>query len=163
MTMDARPQRFEHTRTLLVDTQRAAERLINALYDERTALRHDDTSSLTGAVGRKKVHLATLEKLDHQRRGLLASCRYSDDLDGMARFIADHDEGGALEMHWSKTLALLAEGREANTANGAIIATQQRQRAEAMRVLRGMPEEPETYGPEGKTETSGQYRALAEV
>ena len=42
--------RFERTQTLLSETQRAAARLLNALYDERNALRDDDSDALSSCV-----------------------------------------------------------------------------------------------------------------
>ncbi|MEL7310333.1 MAG: flagellar protein FlgN [Pseudomonadota bacterium] len=158
-------QRYERTQELLSETQKFAERLLNALYDERNALRDADSNALAACAGRKKVHLAALERLGHERKAMLASNQTADTVQGMNAYIKTLDRGGALETTWSKVIALLSECREANKANGIIITAQHRQNQEALRVMRGDQgqAEPETYSPDGKTETTGQYRALAEV
>lgn len=160
---DAATQRFEQTRTLLRDTVKSCERLYNALQDERVALAGDDAAALDGAVGRKKIYLADLEKLEQRRRALLSACKRSEDLKSMQRFVVENDRNRELQALWSRTLELLAACRKANQTNGAVIASQRRNTGEAIGVLRNETQEPETYGATGKTETTGQYRALAEV
>ena len=64
-------QRRTQLQEILTQTQRSCERLRNALSDERDALRSNDTVQLDAAVGRKKLHLADLEKLEQRRRALL--------------------------------------------------------------------------------------------
>lgn len=160
---DAAIQRFEQTHALLSDTVKSCERLYNALQDERSALASDDARALDSAVGRKKVHLAELEKLEQRRRALLAACKRKEDLQSMQQFVVENDRNRALQALWSRTLELLAACRKANQTNGAVIASQRRNTSEALGVLRNEPQEPETYGATGKTETTGQYRALAEV
>lgn len=160
---DAASQRFEQTHALLSDTVKSCERLFNALQDERGALASDNASALDSAVGRKKIHLAELEKLEQRRRALLAACKQKEDLQSMQRFVVENDRNRALQALWSRTLELLAACRKANQTNGAVIASQRRNTTEALGVLRNEPQEPETYGASGKTETTGQYRALAEV
>lgn len=156
-------QRFEQTRLLLGDTVKSCERLHNALQDERVALASNDAGALERAVGRKKIYLAELEKLEQRRRALLAACRCKEDLNTMQRFVVENDRNRELQALWSRTLELLAACRKANQTNGAAIAAQRRNTGEALGVLRDAPPEPETYGASGKTETTGQYRALAEV
>ncbi len=163
MNDDARQQRFQRTHALLTATVRSCERLLTALLDARGALTSNDIAALNGAVSRKKIHLADLESHEKQRKSLLAACRHKDDLVSMQRFIDDNDSGKQLTELWARTIELLGKCRNANRTNGAIIAAQQRQRGEAMAVIRQEQPEPETYGPAGKTETTGQYRALAEV
>lgn len=163
MTDAARRQRFERTHALLTATVRSCERLLNALLDERGALQANDVPALNGAISRKKIHLADLEAHEKQRRSLLAACRHKDDLAAMQRFIDDNDNRRQLSELWARTLELLGKCREANTTNGVIIGAQRRQRSEALRVIRQEEVEPDTYGSSGKTETTGQYRALAQV
>lgn len=156
-------QRRTQLQHILAETQQSCERLRNALSDERDALGSNDTELLEAVVGRKKLHLADLEKLEHRRRALLAACNLKDDLPAMQRFVASHDTDGSLVALWRKTMDLVGECRDTNNTNGAIIAAQRQHREKALRLLSQQPEDPETYGPEGKKETTGQFRALAEV
>ncbi|MEO1580420.1 MAG: flagellar protein FlgN [Pseudomonadota bacterium] len=158
-------KRFDRILALLNETQRAAERLLNALYDERNALRDDDSDALSSCVSRKKMHLDALEKLGHSRQAMLAADDVEDTMQGMTSYVRRNDRDGALEAVWSKVIALLSECREANNGNGIIIASQQKQKQEALRVMRGQDgtSDTETYNPDGKADTTGQYRALAEV
>ena len=156
-------QRRTQLQEILTQTQRSCERLRNALSDERDALRSNDTVQLDAAVGRKKLHLADLEKLEQRRRALLAACKLKDDLPAMQRFVTSSDADGSLTKLWQATMEMVAECRDTNNTNGAIIAAQRQHNSKTLGVLRDQPEAPETYGPEGKTETTGQYRALAEV
>lgn len=156
---------FERSRALLSETRRNAERLLNALYDERNALRDDNSEAIAACVGRKKVLLATLDKLGHQRQAMLADAGIADNMQGMKRYIDTTDQDGVLNALWQSVVALLSESQEANNGNGIIIAAQQRQKQDALLMLRGQSTEAgtETYSPDGKAETTGQYRALAEV
>ncbi|MEM9171308.1 MAG: flagellar protein FlgN [Pseudomonadota bacterium] len=161
--MSAERQHSRKLQDILVASGKSCDRLLNALNDERNALKADDTSQLSAAVARKKSHLADLESLETQRRALLAACKYKDDMAAMERFIHQHDSSGDLMTLWQQTMELVRQCRESNRTNGIIIAAQQRQQAEALNVLREQDADTETYGPQGKTETTGQYRAIAEV
>lgn len=163
MMAAAEVQRSTQLHDLLDASCRSCDRLLNALNDERNALQADHPEQLSVAVARKKSHLADLETLERQRRALLAACKLKDDLPSMQQFIATNDGDGSLTALWERTMELVRQCREMNRTNGVIIAAQRTAQAEAMSVLRAQPVEPETYSPEGKTETTGQYRALAEV
>lgn len=164
MTDSGRQQRFDRTKELLSATLHSCDRLLNALLDESAAVQANDISALNGAVSRKKIHLADLERHEQKRVALLNACKHKSDLESMQQFINNNDSQQAtLQDLWSTTLTRLAACRETNNANGAIIAAQRRLHGDALSVLRQQEDPPETYGPGGKTETTGQYRALAEV
>ena len=164
MTADAARQRYLRARALLEATAHSCERLLDAMRDERVALQNADTAAVNGAVSRKKIHLADLESHEAERKALLSACGSAVSLDAMQAFIRDNDDPRkTLATLWGQTLDLLAQCRAANNTNGAIIAAQRRQHNEALKVIRQQEAEPETYGPQGQTETTGQYRALAEV
>lgn len=160
----SRKERFERCQQLLKATVQSCDRLLNALLDERAAVKANDLIALNDAVSRKKIHLADMEQHENRRVALLKACDYRQDLDAMQRFISSNDDSGAvLQLLWSKTLSHLAECRKANNTNGAVIAAQRQMHGDAIKVLRRQDEDLETYGPGGKTESTGQYRALAEV
>ncbi|MEN7342605.1 MAG: flagellar protein FlgN [Pseudomonadota bacterium] len=157
-------QRFEQCDKLLSATLHSCDLLLKALHDERAAVKSRDPSALNDAVSRKKIHLAELEKHEKQRIALLEACNMPSDLESMKRFVVKNDNNEAsLTRVWNATLKRLAECRDANNTNGTIIASQRQMHSDAIDAIRQQEQDPETYGPGGKTETTGQYRALAEV
>ncbi|MEM7764366.1 MAG: flagellar protein FlgN [Pseudomonadota bacterium] len=164
MADHGRQQRFEQAQELLAATIQSCDRLLTALLDERSAVQSNDVTALNGAVSRKKIHLADLEGHEQHRVALLSACKYKSDLDSMQQFVRSNDDSRAtLQTLWSTTLKRLGECRDANNTNGAVIAAQRKLHTDAISILRQQEQDPETYGPGGKTETTGQYRALAEV
>lgn len=163
MNTGQRNERYARTHILVEATLATCQRLLNALRDERTALESDDSSALADAGSRKQIHLAQLQRHESNRQQLLASYRCEADLEAMRKFIEGFDGNGELMKVWNATIALLAQCRDTNNTNGTIVALRRRQVSEALRILRAGEEVPETYGPEGKKESTGQFRALAQV
>lgn len=158
-----RNERFARAREILSPTVEAARRLKTALEDERSALESDDTAALAAAGSRKRVHIGELERLDGQRRRMLERFRYENDLGSMRDFIATCDDRGVLAARWQELIEVLGQCRHLNTVNGTVVQARRHQVAEALSVVRGDSNDAEVYGPGGKTETTGRFRALAEV
>lgn len=163
MNPTERNERFACAREVLSPTVEAARRLKGALEDERSALENEDTSALAAAGSRKRVHIGELERLEGQRRQMLARFRYENDLKSMRSFIESCDDRGVLSARWRELIDLLEQCRHLNTVNGTVVQARRHQVSEALSIVRGGDNEAEVYGPGGKTETTGRFRALAEV
>jgi flagella synthesis protein FlgN len=158
-----RNERFARAREILSPTVEAARRLKGALEDERSALENEDMPGLAAAGSRKRVHIGELEKLEARRRQLLERFRYDNDLSSMRSFIEACDDNGVLAARWRELIEVLEQCRHLNTVNGTVVQARRHQVAEALSVVRGSDNDVEVYGPGGKTETTGRFRALAEV
>lgn len=163
MNAAERNERFARAREILSPTVEAARRLKSALEDERGALENEDMQALAAAGGRKRVHIGELEKLESRRRQLLEHYRHGDDLSSMRGFIESCDDNGVLSARWRELIEVLEQCRHLNTVNGTVVQARRHQVSEALSVVRGNDSDVEVYGPGGKTETTGRFRALAEV
>lgn len=127
----------------LLDREIDAARLLSStLAEERGALTGTSSEAVQQKAAEKIQALATLERLESERRALCA------------------DSGVAMTMteRWRALMELMAGCRTANEVNGYIIRVRQNQIGQLMDVLRGAS--PVTYGPQGKTFAKA-LRALA--
>jgi flagellar biosynthesis/type III secretory pathway chaperone len=120
----------------------AARLLASTLADERGALTGASTEAVQQKAAEKIQALATLERLESERRALCAES-------GLPMTMTER---------WRALMELMAGCRTANEVNGYIIRVRQNQIGQLMDVLRGAS--PITYGPQGKTFAKA-LRALA--
>jgi flagellar biosynthesis/type III secretory pathway chaperone len=125
----------------------AAHQLSTTLAAERDALTGDAAAAVERTAAEKIEVLATLERLELERRTLCAATGESDG--GVAALLAER---------WRALMELMARCRTANEINGYIIHVRQNQIRQLLDIVRGTS--PVTYGPQGKTLGSA-LRALA--
>jgi flagellar biosynthesis/type III secretory pathway chaperone len=127
----------------LLDREIDAARLLSStLAEERGALTGTSPEAVQQKAAEKIQALATLERLESERRTLCAES-------GLAMTMTER---------WRALMELMAGCRTANEVNGYIIRVRQNQIGQLMDVLRGAS--PVTYGPQGKTFAKA-LRALA--
>ena len=141
MDQDAR-RRLEDVLDREIDVARA---LAATLAEERMALTGDSPQAVEQKAAEKIQILATIEKLEAERREL---CAAPD----------AHDSGPTIAERWRALLELMAGCRTANDVNGHIIHVRQHQIRQLIDIVRGGPAM--TYGPQGKT-LAKALRALA--
>ncbi|HHQ14632.1 MAG TPA: flagellar protein FlgN [Chromatiales bacterium] len=125
-----------------LDQQVAAlEELYENLLLERDALLCRDAGGLEQATECKQTLLATVGRLEQQRKAL------APDLDSMEIFARD----AQIAVRWERLLELSRRCREQNESNGRTI-RQQRRRVECtLELLRGKPvADDAVYGPDGE-------------
>jgi flagellar biosynthesis/type III secretory pathway chaperone len=123
----------------------AARGLAAVLAAERIALTGDSPQAVEQRAAEKIQLLATIEKLEQDRRAVLAD----PEATGLAAAVAER---------WRALMELIAGCRTANEVNGHIIHVRQHQVRQLIDIVRGGV--PITYGPQGQT-TAHALRALA--
>ena len=122
----------------------AARSLAATLAAERTALTGDSPQAVEQKAAEKIQLLATIEKLEAERRAL-----WSTPSLGLAAAVAER---------WRVLMELMAGCRTVNEVNGHIIHVRQHQIGQLIDIVRGGPAI--TYDPQGKTFAKA-LRALA--
>ena len=141
MSQDAR-RRLEDLLDREIELARA---LADTLASEKTALTGASPEAVKQTAAEKLRVLATIEKLEEERRGLCLSPT------------ALKIGAGVIE-RWRALLQLMAGCRTANEVNGHIIHVRQHQIRQLLEIVRGGPSI--TYDPQGKT-LAKALRALA--
>jgi flagella synthesis protein FlgN len=133
---------------VLTEQIRCAASMLEALSRENEALIAGDAERLN-AAGADKARLAgTLETLEAERRTLAETIQFG--LAAGAR--------AAAEPQWQSLLEIIAECKEQNQRNGALVKARSEQVRTALRLLRGA--EPEFYAASGFTPSSRSARSL---
>jgi flagellar biosynthesis/type III secretory pathway chaperone len=124
---------------------KVAQSLAATLAAERAALTGDSPQEVEQKAADKIKILASIEKLEAERREL---CAAADGV-GLAATVAER---------WRSLMELMAGCRTANDINGHIIHVRQHQIRQLIDIVRGGPAI--TYSPQGKTFAKA-LRALA--
>ncbi len=143
--------------TVFDDEMAAAMDLLAALKAEREALKGRDLDALS-ASGEKKVGLlVALERLETERRELLALAGLPVDGHTLLDCLGPAD---TVAVRWQRILGLLAECRTLNEANGRLVAVQRARIEQALGVIRGDGSAP-VYGPDGNRRGGRRGNAIA--
>lgn len=121
---------------------RCAEAMLDALASENAALVASQPDALGTASAAKAQIVETLERLEAKRQALAAA------LGDEARAAAE----------WQRLRGLIAECKQRNDKNGALLKARAENVRVALKTLRG--NEPELYGRTGRAPTAGGARPL---
>jgi flagellar biosynthesis protein FlgN len=155
MTRDTLPDR--DLARLLDEQIDAMQSVLTSLEAERQALVARDGDALLKAVSSKSASLASADSIENRRQATLARLGISDRPGRSGRsFTTD----GGISQRWQQVLALTAQCRALNDANGQIIRGQRRRVEGTLRVLRGEPTAAAEYGPSGERRPPGSQRSL---
>jgi flagellar biosynthesis protein FlgN len=127
---------------ILGDQIRCAEAMLATLVRENRALVDSDTAELEAATSAKAALVERLDSLESQRTKLKET-------------IAADAPGSA---EWSQLRGLIAQCKEHNHRNGALLKARTEHVRIALRTLRGT--EPELYSPSGQTQSRTGARPL---
>ena len=127
-----------------------ARALASTLENERKALVSDQAHAIADIASNKAALLERLEKLESQRRNLVAQeqPQTEDDADALTRTMTGISS--AVGRRWQSLMGLVAACRDANEANGLIVNLRQGQVRQLLDIVRGNTA-PVTYGPQGRT------------
>jgi flagellar biosynthesis/type III secretory pathway chaperone len=140
----------------LLDREIDAARLLAATLDaERAALTGAAPQAVERVAAEKMQLLASIEKLEDERRALAVAA--DQGLPG-ARLARGTGVSASIADRWRTLMDLMAGCRTANEVNGYIINLRQGQVHQLLGVVRGAV--PITYSPQGRTFATAQ-RALA--
>jgi flagella synthesis protein FlgN len=132
--MSADPQRL---RAVLGEQIRCAEAMLETLTREGQALADGDHDSLALATDAKTALVASLERLESERREL---------------------GGGAESTDWQRLRELIARCKEQNQRNGTLLKARAENVRIALKALRGG--DPELYGSTGRAPARTDLRPL---
>jgi flagellar biosynthesis/type III secretory pathway chaperone len=121
---------------------RHAEAMLDALAREHGALAAGDTDALGAASSAKAEIVETLERLEVERRELAA-------------VVGDEARAAA---EWQRLRTLVAECKQRNDKNGALLKARADNVRVALKALRG--DEPELYGRSGRAPAPNGARPL---
>jgi flagella synthesis protein FlgN len=123
-----------------------------------------DTPEQIEAISKEK--LAQMQKLTQQlakRDQLLTILRLPPGKEGTEIMLRQLSPEHKLLSHWEQLQQLSAKLQQQNTINGGIVAAGQRRAKQALDILRGKHDIPETYGPGGESRTDATPSSLAKA
>ncbi|MEF8723055.1 flagellar protein FlgN [Candidatus Accumulibacter phosphatis] len=135
-----------------VDSEIAAAQSFVALLErEQQMLVKGEVDDLLGLVRQKNNVAAELARLAAQRKRLLAASGLPNDRAGIAAWFAAHPVEKSVHSAWSVLLAVAAQARELNRANGELIQERMQNNTQALEVLLGSNAASNLYGPDGQS------------
>ncbi len=157
MTAHRPDQTNERLVAVLENSIEEARGLRDTLAAERTALEERDPDALERILGAKTAHVETLAALDTERQQLFAA----------AGIETRRGEGSATQhagigQRWQQLVDLADECAQLNQANGFVIRARQSRVDTRLKIIRGEPIAPVTYGHAGDRIGNG-HRSLAEA
>lgn len=156
----------------LLDRQIAVgNSLLAALESERGTLTGFDLAALADSTAEKERLAAEFDRLDGDRRLLVARLGFGAARADMVALIRaaedpayreDARQAGPLATRWRRLVSLAERCRDANERNGLIVSMQSRRVTKTLNVLRTGRADELTYGPAGSA-GAGYARALGRV
>ncbi len=145
--------------SLLGDSIKQAQRLLDAIDAEFQALKGSDPGAVNSTLETKLRELGAFEQLENQRQTLFAAADPSTA--GIHHALAALDDD--LPHQWEQLLRLARECRQRNQTNAAIVEAGRRHVQRALDLLRGSPENSKTYGRKGDTHSASNGHTLAKA
>lgn len=139
-----------------------AQRLLELLDSEFTALGERDLSRLDALLGDKQPLLALLQQHGSERSRLLQNAGLSADRDGLAELAARSEIGHELLARSDELSTQLQRCQEANLRNGRLIHANQASLGSVLGILRG-GETPGLYDSRGSAARIAQQRPLSQA
>lgn len=126
--------------------------LLETLDNEHEALGNREPERVKALLETKERQVAEFERIEWQRKTLLAQMDVAENNDEIRRFLAsDKQHGEELVALWDRLIETAARCRERNQANGSLVEIHRRHVQRALDILRGT-QPPPTYGPQGQTQ-----------
>ena len=140
-----------------------ANRLLDLLRDERSALQSQDTEQLRAVTASKEQCVQRLESLEAERRSLCAAAGHGGNKAGMKDMLAWCDRSSAVTRAWNRLLQRIRQCDALNQTNGAVGRVRYEHVMSALAVLSGNSGGGALYGPEGEQTGRLERRALARI
>lgn len=136
------------------------ESFIALLREEQALLAsRANTAGLTALADQKSKAAIELGRFATMRDQELARVHLPPGRAGMDAWTLS-DAGSASQRNWDRLLALAAEGRALNEANGTAIALQLQHNQQALAILMAAVDSTATYGPDGQARPGPGSRSL---
>lgn len=128
----------------------AMQQFLTLLQDEQECLLRGNADAVGAQVARKSGWLQKLAGLAERRRAFLQSQHCTADHRGMSSWLAAHPEAAVLASAWHALLKLTHQAHQANTTNGALIATRLQSNQQALSALAAAARSSNLYGKDGQ-------------
>lgn len=136
-----------HLDGLLAEEATILARLEDLLSREHALLVADDLDGLEKATDERQSCIATLVRLEDDRRSLCRMLGHSPDASGLEQVLRWCDQGGRLQRRWSDSAARATRCRDLNVRNGALVGARLRRVEGLLGTMSGRPAARDTYGP----------------
>jgi flagella synthesis protein FlgN len=140
-----------------------SSQLQEILQREFDILGGDDPERI-GAISKEK--LAQMQRVAEQltvRDRFLTELGLPKGKEGTDLLLRGLPQESELAGRWTKLQELGEQMKKQNEINGNIVAVSQRQARQALDILAGKTESPQTYGREGETRSTAQQNSLAKA
>ena len=142
---------------ILDDSIEEARGLRDTLAAERAALEERDPDALERILGAKTAHVESLAALDTERQQLFAAAGIET-----RQGEAPATRHAGIDRRWQQLIDLADECAQMNQANGFVIRARRSRVDTRLKIIRGEPIAPLTYGHAGD-QTGNGHRSLAEA
>lgn len=139
------------------------ETLLALLQAESRALLSRNVAQLEEATAAKNSHLEKVLQLERAREALFRVMELEGDTRAVLHHLTHRLGDADLGQCWLKLLSLSQECQELNRLNGATIELGYRHLSQALQILCGKPDAPESYGPQGKKDDRSASRLLGQA
>jgi len=119
--------------------------LVQVLHEEQTVLTSKDAEALENVVQRKVELLKDLEHSVLAREQILKQADCGSGLQGSEAFIREHFSPDDIVDDWKQLVSLSKQVDELNIQNGKLALAGERSTRQALGILTGRSQEPETY------------------
>jgi flagella synthesis protein FlgN len=150
--------------TDLIQTELVMATKLQEILQQEFDILSGDNPEKIEAISKDK--LAQMQQLSQQlakRDQLLTILHLPPGKEGTDMMVRQLPQGHELTGNWGQLQQLSGELQQQNTINGDIIAIGQRRAKQALDILRGKNNIPETYGPGGESRTDATPSSLAKA
>jgi len=120
---------------LVTDETAALEALARVLDVEHQALVANDVEALARAGESRHGYVATLVRVEEERRSLCRAMQVADDARGLERLLRQCDPSRDLQQRWARCASLAERCRNLNDRNGALVAARMKHVEQVLAVI----------------------------
>jgi flagella synthesis protein FlgN len=143
---------------LLLNTLHLTRQLHQQLVQEADTLKKSPPAELINDIATNKKHLVVqLEQFNTQCGQILATEKLPNNQEGIKEYFQRAEAAGLLAVesmdNWAQIQLICSECRAINEKNGASIELLSYHTKRSLHILKGKPHSPNTYGPDGATQS----------
>ncbi len=161
--MNADSRAVSRLRALLEKEVAGMEGMIRILEEENSALLSRTAEQLEQATAAKNRHIDTLKQLEREREVLFDFLEIKGDTRQIHHRLESDFGDDSLGELWQQLLSLGQECRELNRLNGATVELGYRHVSQALQLVSGRSNSPESYDPRGKRRENTASRLLGQA
>ena len=145
-----------HLDKLLTEEIAALVQLEDLLDREHALLVDNNIDELEKAGDLRQACVATLIRIEDERRGLCHMMNVPADLSGLERLLGWCDPGRGLQQRWADCAERASRCRNSNERNGALVSARLKRVEGMLDTITGRANQPKTYARQGGYAASGR-------